>query len=403
MEFAMPLEERLSLRQELIDSDDKFILDLPKVELHVHIEGTLTPELRWKLAKRNNQTLRLERTGTVYTNLEQLRASYYIMEARPGHQIDNAEESFTFFEAYYGGFEVLVTEEDFYDLAMNYFEHVAGMNVRYCEPFFDPQGHTRRGVAFETIMDGFRRAQEEAEKSLNEKSAMETYDAVLSYRNMVVGIGLDSDENDRPPLMFEDVYKRARQDGFRITAHCDVGNKDAHKHIRQVVNDLGETGADRLDHGINAAEDHEIMHRIKERGIGMTLTPWGYLRHEPVDEIFPRIRTLFDAGIPIAMGSDDPAYMEDTWILHDWLLVKKMCVFSNNEMVTLAKSAIDMCWAEEGVKEEMGRELEEVMLRQDRIIHNMGWANMGLSETKQRAMAQIFYNEIQEAKARGEW
>ncbi|KAF5617227.1 adenosine deaminase [Fusarium tjaetaba] len=456
MEFAMPLEERLSLRQELIDSNDKFILDLPKVELHVHIEGTLTPELRWKLAKRNNQILKLERTGTVYTSLEQLRASYYIMEARPGHQIDNAEESFTFFEAYYGGFDVLVTEEDFYDLAMNYFEHVAGMNVRYCESFFDPQGHTRRGVEFKTVMNGFRRAQEEAEKRLNVKSkwimcflrdmspesAMETYQSVLPYRDMVAGIGLDSDENDRPPLMFEEVYNRARHDGFRITAHCDVGNKDAHKHIRQVVNDLGTTGADRLDHGINAAQDVDIMHRIKERGIGMTLTPWGYLRHEPVDEIFPRIRTLFDAGIPIAIGSDDPAYMEDTWILHDWLLVKKMCEFSNREMATLAKSAIDICWAEDGVKEEMRRELVEVVakilldlkmrygrkapaskgeseqssstpsissytpdqkLRQDRIIHNMGWANMGLSEEKQRAMAQTFYNEIQKAKARGEW
>lgn len=192
---------------------------------------------------------------------------------------------------------------------------------------------------------------------------METYDSVLPYRDMVVGIGLDSDENDRPPLMFDKVYKRARQDGFRITAHCDVGNKDAHEHIRQVVNDLGETGADRLDHGINAAQDPEIMHRIKEKGIGMTLTPWGYLRHEPVDEIFPRIRTLFDAGIPIAIGSDDPAYMEDTWILHDWLLVKKMCGLSNSDMATLAKSAIDMCWADDGVKQEMRRELEEVLAK----------------------------------------
>jgi adenosine deaminase len=167
MEFAMTLQERLALRQELLDANDKFVFDLPKVELHVHIEGTLIPELRWKLAKRNNQTLKLERTGTVYHSLEQLKESYTIIQARPGHRIDNTEESFTFFEAYYGGFEVLVTEQDFYDLAMNYFEHAASMNVRYCEPFFDPQGHTRRGVSFETMMEGFRRAQEEAEKRLN--------------------------------------------------------------------------------------------------------------------------------------------------------------------------------------------------------------------------------------------
>lgn len=166
MEKALPLEQRLALRQELIDSDDNFVRDLPKVELHVHIEGTLTPELRWELAQRNGQTLKLERTGTVYTSLEQLRASYNIIQPRPGNRIDNAEESFTFFEAYYGGFEVLVTQRDFHDLAMHYFERAASMNVRYCEPFFDPQGHTRRGVAWETMMAGFRSAQEEAEKTL---------------------------------------------------------------------------------------------------------------------------------------------------------------------------------------------------------------------------------------------
>ncbi|GKU08136.1 adenosine deaminase [Fusarium langsethiae] len=376
MEFAMTLDERLSLRQELLDADHKFILDLPKVELHVHIEGTLTPELRWELAKRNNQTLKLERTGTVYHSLEQLRESYNLIQPRPGHRIDNAEESFTFFEAYYGGFEVLITEQDFYDLAMNYFERAAAMNVRYCEPFFDPQGHTRRGVAFQTIMDAFHKAQKEAEARLNLKSkwimcflrdmpvesARETYESVLAYKDMVIGIGLDSDENDRPPLMFEEIYNRARKEGFRITAHCDVGQKDTHRNIRQVASDLGSTGADRIDHGLNAAQDPELIRTIKERGIGMTTTPWGYLRHEPVDEIFPRIRTLFDAGIPLAIASDDPAYMEDCWILHDMLLVKKMCDFSDEEMVRLTKHTINMCWADETVKNEIRKELDEVLL-----------------------------------------
>ncbi|OBS28439.1 hypothetical protein FPOA_02377 [Fusarium poae] len=377
MEFAMSLDERLSLRQELLDAEHEFILDLPKVELHVHIEGTLTPELRWNLAKRNNQTLKLERTGTVYHSLEQLRESYNLIQPRPGHRIDNAEESFTFFEAYYGGFEVLVTEQDFYDLAMNYFERATAMNVRYCEPFFDPQGHTRRGVAFHTIMDGFHRAQKEAEARLNLKSkwimcflrdmsvqsAMETYESVLPYKDIVIGIGLDSDENDRPPLMFAEVYSRARKDGFRITAHCDVGQKDTHRNIRQVVSDLGSTGADRIDHGLNAAQEPELIRTIKERGIGMTITPWGYLRHEPVDEIFPRIRTLFDAGIPLAIASDDPAYMEDCWILHDMLLVKKMCQFSVEEMVRLARDSVDMCWADEAVKSAIRQELDAVLAK----------------------------------------
>ncbi|KAF5242848.1 hypothetical protein FAUST_3114 [Fusarium austroamericanum] len=350
MEFAMTLDQRLSLRQELLDADDKFILDLPKVELHVHIEGTLTPELRWELAGRNNQTLKLERTGTVYRSLEQLKESYTIIQPRPGHRIDNTEESFTFFEAYYGGFEVLITEQDFFDLAMNYFERAAAVNVRAQQ-----EAEARLNLKSKWIMCFLR------DESV--ESAMETYEYVLPYKNMVVGIGLDSDENDRPPLMFADVYNRARKDGFRITAHCDVGQKDTHQNIRQVASDLGSTGADRIDHGLNAAQDPELISVIKERGIGMTITPWGYLRHEPVDEIFPRIRTLFDAVIPLSIGSDDPAYMEDCWILHDLLLVKKMCNFSDGDMVRLTRHSVDMCWADEKVKDEIRQELDEVLAK----------------------------------------
>ncbi|KAG9255084.1 uncharacterized protein F5Z01DRAFT_722775 [Emericellopsis atlantica] len=377
MDRALPLEARLALRQELLDSNDKFLLDLPKVELHVHIEGTLTPELRWKFAQRNGQVLKLERTGTVYHSLEQLKASYTIIQPRPGHGIDNAEESFTFFEAYYGGFEILVTHQDFYELAMHYFERVAAMNVRHCEPFFDPQGHTRRGVTWDTMMGGFRAAQEVAEKNLGvlaswimcflrdltPQSAMEHYQAMLPYRDMVVGIGLDSDENDRPPSLFADVFALAREAGLHITAHCDVGNKDTHKHIHQVVSTLGGSGAHRIDHGLNAAQSPELLRLIKEKGIPMTITPWGYLRHEPVDEIFPRIRALYDAGICFAIASDDPAYMEDTWILHDMLLVKKMCAFSNQDMATLARNAAEMCWAPEAVRTEILREIESVVAR----------------------------------------
>lgn len=200
-------------------------------------------------------------------------------------------------------------------------------------------------------------------RDLSPESAMEHYEAMLPYRDMVVGIGLDSDENDNPPRLFDDVFALAREAGFRITAHCDVGNKDTLENIRQVVSTLGGSGADRLDHGLNAAESPELMRLIAERGIGMTITPWGYLRHEPVDEIFPRISTLFRAGIRIAIGSDDPAYMEDTWILHDLLLVKKMCGFSDRDMATLAWSALDMSWAPEAVKAEIAEEIEAVVSR----------------------------------------
>ncbi|KAI6785911.1 uncharacterized protein J7T54_006250 [Emericellopsis cladophorae] len=377
MERALPLQDRLALRKELLDSKDKFILDLPKVELHVHIEGTLTPELRWKFAQRNGQALKLDRTGTVYHSLEQLKASHNIIQSRPGHGIDNAEESFTFFEAYYGGFDVLVTQQDFNELAMHYFERVAAMNVRYCGPFFDPQGHTRRGVTWDTMMGGFRATQEAAERNLGIKSswimcflrdltpesAMEHYQAMLPYRDMVIGIGLDSDENDRAPSLFADVFALARETGFRITAHCDVGNKDTHNHIHQVVSALGVSEAHCIDHGLNAAQSPDLLRLIKEKGISMTIIPWGYLRHEPVDEIFPRIRALYDAGICFSIASDDPTYMEDTWILHDMLLVKKMCALSTADMATLARNAAEMCWAPETVRTEILREIESVVAR----------------------------------------
>lgn len=200
-------------------------------------------------------------------------------------------------------------------------------------------------------------------RDLSPESAMETYQAMLPFRDMVVGIGLDSLEDDRPPNMFAEVFTLARKDGFRITAHCDVSNKDTYQNIRQVASTLGGSGAHRIDHGLNAAEDPELMALIKEKGMGMTLTPWGYLRHQPVDEIFPRIRRLFDAGIPIAIGSDDPAYMEDTWVLHDWLLVKKMCEFSNGEMAILARNAVDMSWAPEDVKAAIRKEIDAVVAK----------------------------------------
>lgn len=192
---------------------------------------------------------------------------------------------------------------------------------------------------------------------------MEHFQAVLPYRDMVVGIGLDSLEDDRPPSLFAEVFALAKEEGFRVTAHCDVGNKDTYENIRQVASVLGGSGAHRIDHGLNAAVSPEIMQIIKDKGIGMTSTPWGYLRHEPVEEIFPRIRKLYDAGIPIAIASDDPAYMEDTYILHNWLLVKKMCEFNDQEMATLARHAVDMCWAPEVVRKEIRDEIEMVVAK----------------------------------------
>jgi adenosine deaminase len=192
------------------------------------------------------------------------------------------------------------------------------------------------------------------------ESGMEHYLASLKYRDMIVGIGLDSNEDQRPPSLFEEIYVRARADGFRLTAHCDVGKAYPLEHVRQVVTSVGGTGAERVDHGLNATDSPELMRLICEKGVGMTVCPWSYIRHQPFDEVFERIRTLFDAGVKISIASDDPTFMEDTWIHENLLLVEKFCKFSEKDMLRLARNAVEICWTSDTVKKAILDELGSI-------------------------------------------
>jgi len=192
---------------------------------------------------------------------------------------------------------------------------------------------------------------------------MQHYLAALDYRDMIVGIGLDSNEDQRPPLLFEDIFVRARADGFKLTAHCDVGKAYPIEHVRQVATSLGGgTGAERIDHGLNATDDPELLKTIAEKCIGMTICPWSYIRHQPFEEVFRRIRVLFDAGVEVSIGSDDPAFMEDTWMYENLVLVEKFCGFDGRDMLRLAMDAVAVCWAREGVKKEILEELRKIEL-----------------------------------------
>lgn len=163
-------------------------------------------------------------------------------------------------------------------------------------------------------------------------------------------------------MIFDEIFRRARSDGFPITAHCDVGKSYPLEHIRQVALVIGKSGADRIDHGLNAAQSPELVEVIRGKATGMTICPWSYIRHQPMEEVFERIRVLFDAGIQIAIASDDPAFMEDTWILENLLVVKRFCKFTNSEILRLAKSAVDMCWAPNHVKADIMQEIERLAL-----------------------------------------
>ena len=189
---------------------------------------------------------------------------------------------------------------------------------------------------------------------------MEHYIAALNYRDMIVGIGLDSLEVDRPPIMFQDVFAQAARDGFRITSHCDVGKAYPIEHIRQVVSEIGNNGGDRIDHGLNVVDSPELMNLIHQKGLGMTICPWSYIRHQPLDNVFSRIRALFDAGIKLAIASDDPAFMEDTWILENFLVLKSCSDFPNKDIQKLAKDAVEISWAPEQVKQGILDELHRI-------------------------------------------
>jgi adenosine deaminase len=166
IEESLSAELREKLRDDLLAADHKYVLEIPKVELHVHIEGTITAELRWKLTQRNGTKLKIAQNGPELKSLEEVQAAMDLLRPDPS-RVDNDEERFQFFEAYYEGFECLKTKDDFFDLAMHYLEHAAAINIRYCELFFDPQGHTSRGIPWTIMMAGFRAAQEKAERELN--------------------------------------------------------------------------------------------------------------------------------------------------------------------------------------------------------------------------------------------
>ncbi|EIM90955.1 adenosine deaminase [Stereum hirsutum FP-91666 SS1] len=355
---------------ELSPSAIQFIADLPKIELHIHIEGTLSPSLRWRLAHKNSISL-------PYATYDALLGSYTTMyNHRKEVHGDNGLP--TFLEAYYGGMEVLRTEDDFYDLAMEYFAKAKEMNVRYTDPFFDPQAHTRRGVDLGMVMRGLQRAKADARvkydievdwtmcflRDMSPESAMETYDAVISggFGDIFHAVGLDSNEYERPPSLFTRVFDKARKAGYKITAHCDVGQKDTHEHILEVISTCvgGTEGADRIDHGLNAVERPELMKAIKERGLGLTLCPHAYHRRNSTEYVFGSIKRLWEEGILIAIASDDPTYMHQRWVQENLELVMLHCGFTEKEMVKLQRNAVAICWARDGLKNRIMAELDVV-------------------------------------------
>jgi adenosine deaminase len=311
-----------------------FIEGMPKAELHVHLEGTLEPELIFSLAKRNGIEL-------AYETPEAVTAAYDF------HDLPS------FLAIYYAAMDVLREEQDFYDLASQYFKKAAEQNVVYVEPFFDPQAHTSRGVDFNSVISGIHRAQKDAEKHLGvesklimcflrdmtAESAMEHLELCLPFKDWIVGVGLDSDEKDNPPAKFAEVFKRARNEGFKLTMHCDVNQIDIHEHIRECL-DLIKV--DRIDHGVNALQDKKLTRDIVDRGIGLTICPVSN-RFVVQSLTSDEIREMLDVGIKATINSDDPAYFR-AYLNENLIALTEEGSFDRPQLLQLASNAFEIAW-----------------------------------------------------------
>ncbi len=278
---------------------DAFIAKLPKAELHIHIEGSLEPELMYALAARNN--IRLP-----YASAGELRKAYAFSSLQD------------FLDIYYQGMSVLITEQDFYDLALAYLGRAAADNVRYAEIFFDPQGHTARGVAFETVINGLLRALADGERlfgirahlimcllrHLDEDDAERTLDLALPYKDRILGLGLDSSEVGHPPSKFKNVFARAGREGFRLVAHA--GEEGPPEYVWEALDVLG---VERVDHGNRALEDKELVRRLAADRMPLTVCPLSNLALCRVEALHQHpLRRMLDLGLNVTLNSDDPAY-----------------------------------------------------------------------------------------------
>jgi len=325
-----------------------FIAGLPKSELHIHIEGSLEPELMMALAARNGVTLRFD-------SIDELRAAY---------KFSNLQD---FLDLYYEGMRVLLHEQDFYDLAMAYLKKAASQNVRHAEIFFDPQGHTGRGVPFRTVIDGLWRALEDGEREfgmttalilcflrhLDEASAERTLDEALPWRDRFIGVGLDSSEKGQPPSKFERVFARARGLGLKAVAHA--GEEGPPEYVRQALDLLK---VDRIDHGNRALEDAGLIRRLVREQMPLTVCPLSNFRLRVVPDLAAHpLRRMLADGLMATINSDDPAYFGG--YMNENL---SAVALSRDEIVALARNGFRAAFCDDGTKQRYLSELDAYCL-----------------------------------------
>lgn len=312
---------------------ESFVRGLPKAELHLHIEGTLEPELMFSLAERNGVAL-------PYANVDALRAAYDFTGLQ------------SFLDLYYAGTRVLRTEDDFYDLTRAYLQRAHADGVVHAEIMFDPQAHTGRGIAIGTVFAGIARALREARQEygmtsvlilsflrhLSEADALATLDAALplreQYADLWKAVGLDSSEMGHPPAKFQRVYERCRELGFRLVAHA--GEEGPPEYVHEALDLLK---VERIDHGVRSEEDPQLMQRIIDQGIPLTVCPLSNLRLCVVDDLAEHnLARLLRRGATVTLNSDDPAYFGG-YIAENYIQCVRKLGLHPHELVALARNS----------------------------------------------------------------
>jgi len=306
-----------------------FIRGLPKAELHLHIEGSLEPELMFELGRRNGIAL-------PFKSVEEVRAAY---------AFSNLQD---FLDIYYQGAGVLITEDDFKDLALAYFRRVAADGCRHVELFFDPQTHTDRGVPFKVVIDGLLAGMKEAEatlgvtsslilcylRHLDEDAAFATLKDAEPYLDRILGVGLDSSEVGHPPSKFAHVFRASRERGMKLVAHA--GEEGPPEYVWEALDVLG---VDRIDHGNRALEDPALVKRLAAEGMTLTVCPLSNLKLCVVDDLKAHpLKKMLHLGLKATLNSDDPAYFGG-YLGANWTRTADALALSRDELVTLAKNS----------------------------------------------------------------
>jgi adenine deaminase len=326
-----------------------FIQGMPKAELHIHIEGSLEPEMMFELAERNGVSLR-------YASAEEARQAYDFGDLQ------------SFLDLYYEGMQVLLHERDFYDLTWGYLQKISAQNVRHTEIFFDPQAHTDRGVPFETGILSIHRALVDAERQLGISSelimcflrhlsaekAMETFHTALPFGDRIVAVGLDSSEVGHPPRDFKAVFDEAREHGFLTVAHA--GEEGPPEYIWQALDDLKVS---RIDHGVRCTEDPKLVERLREEQVPLTVCPLSNVKLRVFDSIQDHnLKRMLDLGLCVTANSDDPAYFGG-YVDENFYATQEGLRLTRDDVHRLAKNSFQASFLDAERKQRLSDELDE--------------------------------------------